>query len=282
VTCNEDTIGRLLADYYTAELSLPEQQRVEAHVAHCEDCRKALHLMDVLSRPGEQEQYRSGHLAPERIADYVQHRDAWPADQVLNLKEHLDRCDTCAREFDFVSGMDEELSAAAAQEGGRREAVGLSERLWRIVAAPAFAWLLLLLAVYPAVSWLNSYRRQSREEATTRVTGPVHTLLEARRGAASRVVVNRSGRDALVRLAIPFYAVLDEMTYQFSLTRLPDAVPADVEMISNFETEGMVLLLLNTQSLDDADYVLSVREIGRADGQPKSGRTYQFRLVTDR
>ena len=279
MTCTDSTIEQVLADYYTGELPLAERSRVEAHVAVCEACRSSLLLLESLSGRRSKSRYARGHAAPEVLMSFFQKPDSWPPDRAAEIRAHLDTCDACRADWQFMSDLSTELEAAVdrQRESARRPALGLR---WNWLFSPALAWLLVAAAAYPTLSWLKSRIAPEVADPAALVAGPWQPLVETRRGSDRAVEVTRTDMSALVRLTVPLGALPDEMDYRFTVLNESTSEVLPVEVISNLSERGRILLLLNTRGLPDGQYFLQVSETSRANGSLQSERGYRFTLVT--
>jgi anti-sigma factor RsiW len=279
MNCTDSSVEPLIADYYTGELTIPERGKVEAHVVKCESCRRTLHLLESLSGRRSKSRYAKGHVAPEVLMEYFRQGSSWPTDRAAEVKSHLDTCDICRADWQFMSELSADLESAYQRraEPARRPLFLLR---WNWITSPALAWLLVAAAAYPTLSWLKSQKSAERADPATLAAGPIQPLVEARRGQSRDVEVIRTDASALVRLTLPQGALPNEMSYRFTVLEEARSQVLPVEIISNFSEPGRILVLMNTRGLADGTYSLQISETNRASGSLESERGYRFRLVT--
>lgn len=279
MTCTDNSIEPLVADYYTGELTPADRSRVETHVATCEACRRSLLLLESLSGRRGKSRYARGHVSPEVVLAYFRNDNSLSPDRKSEIRAHLDVCLECRADWQFLSELTAELEAAAEPKSApaRRP---LFRAQWKWLTSPALAWLLVAAAAYPTLSWLKSRVSPELADPATLVAGPWQPLTEATRGSGKMADVFRADPSALVRLTVPQGALPAEMDYRFTLLDLSTNEVREAEIISNLSERGRILLLLNTRGIPDGSYFLQITETSRASGSLQSERGYRFRLVT--
>jgi hypothetical protein len=277
VNCTDENLGALLADYYSGQLPPEAWLAVELHVAKCDACRKSLVVMMALGGGTAHASYRSGHVSPEQLVSHFRADQGEHSREHDTIRRHLDACELCRREYQFLIDLDAELEAAALADPARA-----SRRFaWRAFAArPVVAWAMVALFAYPALSWLVERVRPAAEQSYAQILGPVHRLYESRRGTDKRVEIARAADQLYLRLAVPMYALPDEMDYRFEFMRTKDKPPAQPQVIANFDTQGQIDLLVDASVLADGEYILSVLETERGTGAERAAKSYAFTLTT--
>jgi hypothetical protein len=279
--CANEPIGLLLADYYSGELTLQDQLRVESHVAQCDDCKRSLAVMTALGGQSP-EPYTSDHLSPELISQYYQKQTEWPKDQAEHIRQHLDACDNCRREYEFLTGLESALEAAVSVPAKVVAKPSGWELVWKWFASPVPAWALALLLAYPAANWLMKGIQPDTQDMHTSVVGPVHKLAEARRGVDGTVKIERMSGEQILRFSVPMYTIPSDMKYRFEFVHSESDTHMETQVIANYQVTGEIMLLVDGLVLRDGSYVLTIVESDKVTQNIESERTYSFKLITQR
>ncbi len=276
--CN-DKITKLLGDYFSGHLTLKQEAEVESHLAQCQSCRKALDTMGLLAADPSSTLI-SDHIAADQMALYYRERKSLSQSEQAGIRAHIGECNRCAYDYQFLRDMETDLAQSVKAE---MVPTTLLERIWRaipvMVTKPALAYFLLALTIYPAMQYLAG----GPEPAAISETGAVYQsfeLFDANRSGGEMPIVTRADRQETTKLVVPQYHSIESFSYSFSIQNADLTQDLNAEVLSLFEQEGSIVLLVNLRDLSDGDYVLSVTEVDREDPTDTSLSHYSFRLST--
>jgi len=283
MSCKDSKISRMLPDYWSGHLGLEDQQVVERHLTQCPECRSELCLMDTLAgRYSNKEKSKAeNHISLSLIATYYEDKSSLSADQIRTIESHLDDCDMCAYELDFLRSMEQDLSRSVESHVHKAfKLEDISRALMWLVRKPVFAYFMLLLTLYPTYRWI--------EEPSGGRYPEDHHLFQVERfivGEASRGVneipdVVRTSENPLVMLLIPFYHLTEKYSYEFSVSAVDETESIDANLVPDFQKDAIILILLDTRKLTDGNYTLEVTETGIEDSTDFSAKFFSFNLRT--
>lgn len=275
--CQDKRTRLLLSDYFSGHLGESDCRLVEAHLAECQDCRKALKTMELLT--GEQADPSSGppHIAKELLAQYYQDKSAFDPDTLHAIENHLAECADCAYEVSFLRDLEEVLAssvkASPATPSLLQRLSGLSVT---VLKKPAFAYFLLLLTIYPATRHLLQFRTDQRP--SFEVPSQVYHLREMTRSAAKLPAVTYPKDQRMIQLAIPYYHSVPDCQYHFIILDSTHTELVSAQRIPDLSQNGVIRLLLSTEGLADGLYMVQVNEIDRLSPTDTTTSVYPFEL----
>ena len=289
MTC-QDEIAELLPWYVAGTLSAAERKKVEAHLKVCSICEKSLKEVRWISE--SMEKYKSilpeEHIDPENLVIYAESKEELAHSQVAEIERHLEACTDCKTELDTLLKVEADLKESGSFFFTLREALGrlLSKPIvhlppttgrpigggfGRVVLKPAFAYILVLLLLYPA--WLGLREIFLKPEAPNVRTFRLEEKLTFR-GPAHReeeIVVLPSDEVIHVVFSIPVADLI--LQYDLDLFFEENLVLAqkDIKAVDN---QGNFSVFLAAKSLKDGQYKVKVTE--RHPGDPQHLQEYLF------
>ena len=194
------------------------------------------------------------------------------------VEVHIGHCYDCSSALDLLKGLEQDLTQ------GIREPVadkfGFVSHLGNLIRNPVFAYALLILSIYPALSWITSNPSREPNAASTTLPERTFRLSPQLRSVAGPVRVLRSDRTAAVLLQIPFYALMDEKNYSVALDDADGKSAHDLRSSITIGADGMILVLLDTSPLADGEYVLTLVEADKSRVGSATTTNYLFDLQT--
>ena len=278
--CTDEQIAAKLPDYWTGHLSGEERLAVEAHLPHCESCRKSLQTMDLIAGTGAGRTVDKGsdHISQELLASYHARRDSLDSNTLDRVRQHLAACRDCSTDLEFIVSLEKELRTPIVKGIALRSPIaGFLEHLRGTLLRPVVALPVLILLVFLAVKW---FRPQLPKETSETTVAAGILLKELRRSGGEPATVVRD-RDAVVlRLDLPHYALPSEMEYSVLLSDPRDQRSLNARIGLRLGEKGIVHLTVDPRSLADGDYDLTLLEISRSTPQDTSSFVFPFKLVT--
>ena len=257
---------------------------VKAHIADCGACQATLRTMQLLaaSTKAELNLDSEGHVSTEILTKYYGNKQSLDEKTITRIEAHLDKCERCSYDLYFLTSLEDELAASVRAELAQPSLLdkifnfGLS-----LIRKPAFAYLLLLLTIYPAARWLHQslLDRQWGDEGFFH--GQIYQLSEISRSGGELPVVRRSKENSLAGMAISYYHLLEEYRYEFSFQDEEQTQTYPLEKLSDFSRQGTIRLIVNIAGLSDGSYVVSLYEIDRQDPADTTVHQYPFQLQTE-
>ena len=290
----KNEIAELLPWYVNETLSADERRKVESHLKVCPACRESIQGMEWIA--GGMEKYKSflpvEHVSPEKLVQYAEARGELDRTEIASIESHLAGCAGCRDELDVLQGINDDLNKVTYSLHGWRGFVKKLRSILmgstpyafsklfgvtavRILRKTAFAYLLLLLMLYPA--WLGLRGVFSPEDSV-----PVRTfVLQERmifRGSdpgVQKLVITPS--DEVVRLV--FGIPLAESGDRYGAVLLRNGKEIfSIDSISSLDDQGNYGIFLETGVLESGKYLLVVTEVLPAvQGEPEV-YTFSFEI----
>jgi anti-sigma factor RsiW len=180
---DHEEIAALLDEFAAGGLSPDAAERVGAHVAACEECRRAVETMRGLREEAavHGEALLDGHPSADELADFALQPDGAAPPR---LAAHVRACPTCAHEFTVTERARATAGLRSAPAWWARRLAASAQGVWPALG-PAFGVLALLLA-YPAYQGLVRLPpvRASLESAAAQLETLRSGEAEARRSLA--------------------------------------------------------------------------------------------------
>jgi len=278
--CTNEKLGIRLSDYFTGHLSEKERSEMIAHLGDCPCCQTSLKTMQAIA--GQQINATAPanrpHLTTEQVSKYYQSPSSLSRSEITEIEAHLRTCDECSYDLDFLRDMEDELRISVRSELARPTVFGTIAALFR---KPALAYFLLLLTLYPTVRWIADGSGRSESVASNWSSSPAYEIAETRRSVGEMNVVRRPIDDPLLRLDLPFYHQLAEKQYRYSLVSQASGEAAELDKLVDYDSTGVIRMLLNTKRLPDGEYSLSLIEIDQLDTLDQMHQYFIFQLKTE-
>jgi hypothetical protein len=180
MTCR-DNIAELLPWFVNGTLSEEERRKVERHLEVCPLCRDSLKALEWFSE--SMRTYASilpaEHIDPQKLVTYAESKDELTESELKELEDHLSHCADCRKELDTLlrvhadmvqdrsplSGLSH-LFGRIFSKGNIRLLLGswgrFAAAIGKLMFKPAFAYILILILLYPAWLGLRSSIREPR------------------------------------------------------------------------------------------------------------------------
>jgi hypothetical protein len=278
VSCSDESISLKLPDYVSGHLDEPDRTSVVAHLAVCEECRRSLDVMVLLSEGGNSARKTGSQSHPSVRLLTQYYEDPARVDPAARqaINEHLRECGDCAHEMDFLKGLEGLLSVperAVTRSAWPRLAGWLRRPMPAFsVAAAVLAGLMLIL--FEAVP--------HPERGPVGGTVVVYNLHELMRGQEAILSIERRSGTRVVHLALVHTIRRTSCEYQ---VRVSDARETKV-WLSGLHPDltqlDHIAVDLDTQTLPDGNYVVIVSEIPTSTPSESTQSRFPFELKSTR
>jgi len=166
-------IAELLPLYINGTLKDVEKKKVEEHLKVCSKCQKDLAetkwVFDGVKEYGDV--LLTGHIDSEKLVLYVQVPEQLTESNRVIIQSHLKHCSECLEEFKLLERSKKELELLEESEVTTESKTsfraqitkwvkGVFDGLSWLVRRPAFAYVLILLLIYPAYLGLRMTLRE--------------------------------------------------------------------------------------------------------------------------
>jgi hypothetical protein len=283
--CN-DELFELLPLYINGSLSSEEKSKVEEHLRNCPKCQKEIEEIRWLSSgvKEQEEVYASVHIEPEKLVIFAEEPKSLNPDEITFIEKHLSSCSECYEELQTLKRANLELEAlerikitkpAKEVSVWEKTTAGL---IW-LVRKPALAYFIILLLAYPAARWLFRPSQSGTPPIPLVSSEKVYVLSEQTRETTEPASVFRDSKDKSIRLSIPFWADLDNQSYELVINTEKNQTIFDYKNFTDFGNQGFFQLVLNTDSIPDGRYVIIVKEKNRKDPTIFSETRFPFQIV---
>jgi hypothetical protein len=158
MNCSNKSISERLPWYLTDRLSEKERKEVENHLGVCQKCRDDLNEMKWLSRSikNASEGLYTEHILSEQLVLYAESQSELDTDDLTFIEDHLAECKDCQQELELLKKVNGSLQAGRKKSPIRTISQWLIDILPEFAFKPAFAYIIILLLLYPA--WLGIFR----------------------------------------------------------------------------------------------------------------------------
>ncbi len=283
--CSDELFG-LLPLYINGSLSPDEKSKVEEHLRECPKCQKELEETKWLSSGVKElgKVYASLHIEPEKLVIFAEEPKSLNPDEITFIEKHLSSCSECHEELQTLKRANLELEA---QERIKKTKPAKEVSVWEkttaglswLVRKPALAYFIILLLAYPAARWLLRPSQSGMPPIPIVSSEKVYVLSEQTRETTEPASVFRDSKDKSIRLSIPFWADLDNQSYELLINTERDQTIFDYKNFTDFGSQGFFQLVLNTDSIPDGRYVVIVKEKNRKDPTIFSETHYPFQII---
>ena len=276
----------LLPWYLNQTLSDDEVKKVEAHLNECADCRKELGEIKWLSSGVKEhnEVIKSSHIESERLVVFSEEPESLDPDEATAIENHLRSCPSCYEELQTLKRASLELEALDRKEKSKlvqRSTVWekVSERLIWLVRKHVFAYIIIILLVYPAGRWLFRSSQPGTPSIPKVASEKVYLLSEQTREATEPISVFRNSKDKQVRVGVPFWVDLENESYELVINTESGQTIFSIKDFTDFGNQGFFQLALNTDSILDGRYILIIRETNKKDSTIFSETHFPFQII---
>lgn len=273
-----DIHRELLPEYVNDELSDALRQSVEEHLETCRACQQTLRMLRMISQstPIEND-WPDDHVSSELLSRYaLQPESISPAERGA-VDEHLQGCEACRAELQFVQDVNRDISLDVAAGPQRRPATSFRNRLRTVFSHPVIAYAILLIALIPAILWVVQRDRIVSTSAITSYTGPVE-LRTMTRSPANIPTVQVPPDTPVVLFDIPLTRMNAGFDYSFAVIDMQTEAPVEAPVIPIYDSTGTTGLLADCSRLTAGIYYLRVTETDRASGEIITRRDFAFKI----
>jgi hypothetical protein len=281
--CNDKEAAGKLADYFSGHLSSAERDRVKNHLSRCPECRVSLKIMSLLAGRSRNPNLNNseGHLTPEQLTIYYENRESLEKEVLERIESHLKACPRCSYDLNFLVSTEKELEDSVVPITSPEPAfVRFLGKLLMLIRKPAFAYLLLLLTLYPAAMWLFRRDQGLSPDTAAYLPNREYMLVEQRRSVGDIPILYRSVHGSLIAVAVPYHHFQKEFSYRISFSDGNDSSPLELETITDFSQADVIRVIIQTQPIPDGMYLLVISEIDRKDISDTLRSTYLFQVKT--
>lgn len=286
--CDEIT-EEILVKYLKGNLSEKQAGEVKSHIDRCPKCRESLEeanwIYDGLQEFGDV--LFSEHIDAERLVSYVETPQDLTVEERRIIENHLRTCHSCSEEKRILEISQKELRRSGIKESTEtiytraRFLDKIFAQLWRLVRRPAFAYILLLLLIYPA--YLGLIKKDFLGLSEVVLTTKELILTDQIRGIAKEVPEVQVPQTEILRLRIP-YPIDTTFSLKYEVT-ISDSTGKTIWRNEDWRQYDVVngqpfwSFELNPSVLPSGLLEVSIRKY-RPDGPITSPTTiYQFRLI---
>ena len=121
----------MLSDYFTRHLNEEDRGSVEQHLAGCRTCR--IHLRTMALVAGKPETVLTDrdirHFSPTLLSRYYADVGSLDEKLVKRIEEHLESCDECRQDLDFLKNSDLDLRHLISSIGQAKPSTGWFSKL---------------------------------------------------------------------------------------------------------------------------------------------------------
>lgn len=150
--CTNKKIAELLPWYITDNLSDENKDKVKKHLSNCPKCEMDLVEMRQLadSLKENRDDLFSEHILPEQLILYAEAKNELNKNNLLQIEKHLESCADCKRELMLLDKVNQSLNPHQEFTTFEKVAQKLSDIFSIVLNRPAFAYIIILLLLYPA------------------------------------------------------------------------------------------------------------------------------------
>ena len=159
--CKEKEISDLLPWYVTDNLSETERNRVEKHLKECLVCKEELEKIKWIYAGfyiGDSAN-RTKHIDSRLLTIYSESKKELKKEVIQRIETHLSTCIQCQNELEALIAVNQSLEPDEKASVFSSFKQKIDTLINGLILRPAFAYILLLLLLYPA--WLGLFRRDS-------------------------------------------------------------------------------------------------------------------------
>jgi len=280
-------LKEMLPWYLNKTLSEDEVKQVEAHLKECPECRKELEEIIFLSSEVKvnSEVFASPHIESERLVLFCEEPKSLSPDESISIERHLRSCLYCYEELQTLKRANLELKSLERETKPKlvKEASvweKISERLIWLVRKPVLAYIIVILLAYPAASWLLRSPKSGESIVPKVAFEKVYMLSEQTRTTVEPTSVFRKTKDILVRVVIPFWADIENESYNLAINDENSKSILAIKDFTDFGNQGFFQLVLNTDSISDGRYTLVVWGTNKKDPAISSETNFPFQIIT--
>lgn len=241
----DDELFELLPLYVNDSLSPDEKRKVEEHLRKCPKCQKELEETRWLSSGVKElgELYASLHIEPEKLVIFAEEPRSLNLDEITFIEKHLQSCSKCYEELQTLKRANLELEALERKEKTKlAKEVSVWEKttagvIW-LVRKPVLAYVIILLLAYPAARWLFRPSQSGMPPIPIVSSEKVYVLSEQTREMTEPASVFRNSKDKSIRVSIPFWADLDNQSYELVINTESGQTIFDYKNFTDFGNQG--------------------------------------------
>ena len=278
--CSNKAVSELIPWYVTGQLSPEEKEKVEKHLGICTVCRDDFVQMKWISRgvKNQRDGLIPDHIVPEKLVLYAESRSELNKDELAAIESHLEQCKRCQEELQIVNNVNDALRSERKSHWFRTLFNKLEEKIPKFMVKPAFAYIVILLLLYPA--WLGIFRELRSFEPS--VAGQNYALspLDTR---------SELTEENVIKISPP----TDEFSLSFTIPILSsehiryDAVILNAEKkriwrktdIKSIDEYGSFLLICHRRFFKEGAYTLIIQEIDIRRNQKQNEFVFAFKRL---
>lgn len=276
--CNENKIRELLPWFAMERISSEDKKRVEEHLRKCEYCRKLLdnirQFSDSFNVVGSD---ATNHVSPVLLTIFSENKSELDNKIIRRIEDHLVVCNECAEEFRLL-----QLVNSSLDQGSQESFI---ERLHQVLVnffegrylRPVYAYLLILLLVYPA--YLGIFRKGSEPvEINEPVTVQKLFVLEAADSRSMGQSINRillEKSPELITLSFNIPVSVDEVSsYHVFIKDMDDKTIWEEKNVIPADAFGNIIIMCSTQFFTEGNYSITAENKGSR--KENETNRYQF------
>ena len=277
--CNNREVLDLLPWYVTGSLPADEHTLVEKHLAECETCSQEAEKMQWLA---EAYQRTGKHINPVILTVYAENKKELSKPVIQQVKNHLAICPECQKELEILTEVNHSLETQVTGSPLSGITESISAFFSQLFLKPAFAYVLVLLLLYPA--WLGIFRKNERP---VQVHEPVnikeHFVLKQADQRGSNDIQNTFELfDAKGLFTLSFHLPdfnNKDFTYKAKIVDEKNIVRWQTSDLQFIDIQGNALLLFNKSNFITGSFTLIIDQKNKETGQTVEEYTYVFKIL---
>jgi hypothetical protein len=283
--CREKGISDLLPWYVTNNLPENEMVAVEHHIAGCSVCREELErikwISDGFSAVAGKE--KSIHINAEMLTIYSESKKELTKERIRTIEDHLSTCKQCAHELEILIAVNQSLVPLKNESVFIQIKQKLTVLATKTILRPAFAYVLVLLLLYPA--WLGLFRKISGE----RIIEPVNIenlyILEqndqrAPEKQVNQIILHNHSAFFTLSFVLPIKNQKD-FEYEASINNTENKIIWQNKNLKFVDPYGTVILICPQKYFSKGTYFLHVIEKQKQANEVMNKYMFTFEVLTN-
>ena len=283
--CKEKEISDLLPWYVTDNLTEGEKIRVERHLEECPVCKEELEKIKWISEGfyiGDSTN-SAKHIDSRLLTIYSETKKELKKEVVQRIETHLSTCEQCQNELKKLNAVNQSLEPVEKATIFISFKQKINALINGVILKPAFAYILLLLLLYPA--WLGLFRRDANQGV---MSDPVNLnqlfVLRQNDQRASGKQLNEidlkstSGFFAL-SFVIPVNN-LNSSKYKAVIVNSHNKLTWKSNKLTFIDEYGTAVIICPLKYFSGGKYTLTVIENTKSPDKIKTSYTFTFKIVT--
>lgn len=269
--------------YLTNSLCADDYAKVEKHLTTCPSCKNALKKIKGLSEDFQhmEKEESSQHINSALLTIYSENKKELTKNDIQAIEKHLSVCAECKNEIQILTTVNRSLEEQPDESLISGLLNSISSFLSRWLLKPAFAYILVLLLLYPA--WMGIFSNRVKiEQVASPVNIKDHFVLEQanQRGHAdisNLILLDNTKGIFTISFHLPAF-ISKNLKYIAEIANEENKIVWQTSNLQFIDEYGSVLLLFDKSYFRTGTYTLIIDQENKDTSKKTVEYTYAFKV----